>query len=71
MNNLLHDIKKLKEAKYHLSLALNSIGLEIQGQPTNIFTIQKNILNAMKSISTVINEKKQLVDDFEKRGSNG
>ena len=67
MNNLIHDIKKLEEAKHHLDLALGSIELEIQGLPTNIFTTQKDIQNAMNFISTVINEKKQIVDDFEKQ----
>ena len=58
MNDLLHDIKKLDEAKHHLILAFNT---------TNSLTTQKDIQNAMNSICSVINEKQLMVDNFEKQ----
>ena len=62
MNDLLHDIKKLDEAKHHLILAFNT---------TNNMTTQKDIQNAMNSICSVINEKQLMVDNFEKQAPQG
>tara|TARA_R100000742_G_C4266502_1_gene84612 strand:+ start:677 stop:910 length:234 start_codon:yes stop_codon:yes gene_type:complete len=62
MQDLLHDIKKLEEAKHHLILASGT---------TNKITTQADITKAVICISSLIEEKQKIVDEFEKQAPKG
>ena len=63
MNDLLHDIKKLKEVKHHLILAGGTTNKITEHTPEGVADIRR----AKICITSLIEEKQKIVDDFEKQ----
>ena len=63
MNNLLHDIKKLEKAKHHLILAGGTTTKITKHTPEGVADIRRAVI----CITSLIEEKQKIVDDFEKQ----